>query len=162
MLIEKADIKDLDEIFNIEKICFPKDEAATYEQLKKRISIFKNHFFVLKKDNKIIGFINGMVTNDENLSDCMYSNANLHNENGLWQMVFGIDILPDYQKNGYAGMLMRHLIEVSKTEKRKGVVLTCKKQLIPFYEHFGFVCEGISSSNHGGVMWYQMRLLFND
>ena len=101
-----------------------------------------------------------MVTNNENLSDNMYENANLHNENGLWQMVFGIDIIPEYQGKGYAGILMRHFISVAKDEKRKGVVLTCKENLITFYEYFGFLNEGISQSEHGGVSWYQMRLTF--
>lgn len=160
MRIEKANIKDINEIANIEKVCFPHTEAASFESIKERISIFGNHFFILKDDNKFIGFINGMVTNSENLSDNMYEDANLHNENGLWQMVFGIDIIPEYQGKGYAGILMRHFISVAKDEKRKGVVLTCKENLITFYEYFGFLNEGISQSEHGGVSWYQMRLTF--
>lgn len=38
--------------------------------------------------------------------------------------------------------------------------MTCKEKLIPFYEQFGFINEGISESVHGNVVWYQMRLLF--
>ena len=43
------------------------------------------------------------------------------------------------------------------TLKGKGIVLTCKEHLIPFYSEFGFVDEGISSSTHGNVLWHQMR-----
>ena len=31
---------------------------------------------------------------------------------------------------------------------------------LPFYERFGFVSEGESASQHGGAVWYQMRLNF--
>lgn len=33
-----------------------------------------------------------------------------------------------------------------------------QKKLISFYEKFGFRNEGISDSEHGGEIWYQMRL----
>ena len=160
MNIEKANIKDAEEIANIEKICFPVKEAASLKTITERINTFKNHFFVIKNNDKIIGFINGMVTDSKDLSDDMYEDATLHNENGVWQMVFGIDVIPEYQNKGYAGMLMRYFIENAKRENRKGVVLTCKEKLISFYEHFGFINEGISQSEHGGVCWYQMRLKF--
>ena len=47
--------------------------------------------------------------------------------------------------------------EVIKNCKGKGIVLTCKEHLIPFYSEFGFVDEGISLSTHGNVVWHQMR-----
>lgn len=160
MNIEKATLENAIDIANIEKICFPPAEAANLESIKQRINTFRNQFFILVDNSKIIGFINGIVTDIENLNDEMYENASLHNENGKWQMIFGIDILPEYQNKGYAGMLMRHFIENAKNENRKGVVLTCKEKLLSFYEHFGFSNEGISQSEHGGGCWYQMRLIF--
>ena len=39
-------------------------------------------------------------------------------------------------------------------------MLTCKEELLHFYERFGFVSEGVSGSVHGGAVWYQMRLDF--
>ena len=35
-----------------------------------------------------------------------------------------------------------------------------KGRLVPYYSKFGFKNEGVSSSVHGGVVWYQMRLEF--
>ena len=50
---------------------------------------------------------------------------------------------------------------VSQTPQgRRGLVLTCKDRLVHYYAKFGFVSEGVSSSTHGGVVWYQMRLTF--
>ena len=83
----------------------------------------------------------------------------MHREEGQWQMIFGVATLPEYQKMGCASKLMERVIADVKEQERKGIVLTCKESLIPFYERFGFVNEGVSDSAHGNVMWNQMRLI---
>ena len=41
-------------------------------------------------------------------------------------MIFGLNTLPDYQKNGYAAKIMNVMINMARQENRKGLVLTCK------------------------------------
>lgn len=48
----------------------------------------------------------------------------------------------------------------AKEQGRKGLVLTCKDKMVHFYAKFGFVDEGISNSEHGGMVWHEMRLVF--
>ena len=74
-------------------------------------------------------------------------------------MLFGVATAPAYQKSGFASKLMERAIEDARKQNRCGIVLTCKEELIRFYSHFGFVSEGISDSEHGGAIWYQMRLI---
>ena len=57
-------------------------------------------------------------------------------------------------------MLVRRLTEEARARGRLGVVLTCKERLVPYYASLGFENEGLSSSTHGNVAWYQMRLTF--
>ena len=59
-------------------------------------------------------------------------------------------------------MLMEQVIADAKAQGRKGCILTCKKELIPFYERFGYQDEGLSASVHGNAVWYDMRLRFDD
>ncbi len=160
MIIRNATPDDLDELYNIEKECFPPKEAAKKEEIKERLKTFPNHFWILEKDGKIISFANGFVTNEKDLSDEMYENASLHDENGDWQMIFGLNTLPEFRKNGYASLLVGKIIETAKKENRLGVVLTCKKYLVDYYSKFSFADEGISQSQHGGEVWNQMRLTF--
>ena len=40
------------------------------------------------------------------------------------------------------------------------MILTCKEELIPYYEQFGFENRGLSASVHGGAAWYDMVLTF--
>ena len=56
--------------------------------------------------------------------------------------------------------LIRRAIDDAAVQGRKGLVLTCKEEKIHYYAKFGFVNEGVSSSVHGGAVWYQMRLRF--
>ena len=101
-----------------------------------------------------------MVTDIPDLTDEMYENAQMHNENGDWQMIFGVNTIPAYRQQGYAGLLIEQAIADAKNQERKGLVLTCKDKLVHYYAKFGFVNEGISESVHGNVTWYQMRLEF--
>ena len=160
MLIRHATIDDLCEITAIEAECFPEAEAAKTEDFKARLDVYPEHFWVLCKGDKMIGFVNGMTTDEMDLTDAMYEQANMHNEEGAWQMIFGVNTLPEYRRQGYAEKILRQVICDAKEQKRKGLVLTCKDKLIHYYAKFGFVNEGISESVHGNVIWYQMRLTF--
>ena len=101
-----------------------------------------------------------MTTDQADLTDDMYENASLHDENGAWQMIFSVNTIPSHRRQGHAGLLIRQAIEDARTQGRKGLVLTCKEALIHYYASFGFENEGISESVHGNVTWYQMRLTF--
>ena len=91
----------------------------------------------------------------------MYENASMHDENGAWQMIFGVNTLPDYRRCGCAKELIKKAILDARKQNRKGLVLTCKESLVPYYSKFGFVDEGITDkSTHGNVLWHQMRLDF--
>ena len=64
VVIRMADKKDLDTIIEIESICFPKEEAATPKSFRERFEVFPENFIVaeLKKEKKLIGFIDGCTT----------------------------------------------------------------------------------------------------
>ena len=160
MKIRTENILDLQAITEVEARCFPKAEAASENDFKKRLSVYPNHFWLLEDDKKLVGFVNGMVTNEPILRDEMYEDANLHNENGQWQMIFGVNTIPEYRRQGCAERILKKVISDAKEQGRKGLVLTCKEKLIPYYEKFGFENEGVSESTHGGVVWYNMRLTF--
>lgn len=156
-IIRTASVNDADAIAALERLCFPKEEAAEKVDFINRLNVYAGHFLLLELDGILISMINGMVTDEPDLKDEMYHNDDMHNENGKWQMIFGVESHPDFRKNGYAAVLIEKFIEEAKNQNRYGLVLTCKEPLIHYYEKFGFRNEGISHSEHGGALWYQMR-----
>lgn len=160
MKIRNATIEDLKAITAVESTCFPIEEAASESDFKNRLTVYPNYFWLLEDNGKLIGFVNGMVTNEPIISDKMYEDANLHNENGQWQMIFGVNTIPGYRRQGFAERVINKVIDNAKKQGRRGLVLTCKEKLLHYYKKFGFKNEGISQSTHGGAVWYDMRLTF--
>ncbi len=160
MNIRTANISDLSAISAVEAECFPPSEAATEKYFEARLRVFPDHFWLLEDNGKLIAFVNGMVTDEPAIRDEMFENAELHNKNGAWQSIFGVNTIPEYRRKGCAARVMERVISDAKAQKRKGCILTCKDELIHYYEKFGFKNLGISGSVHGGAVWYDMMLIF--
>ena len=161
MFIRTATIDDLDAIAAVEAECFPAAEAATKKEFEDRLNHYGDHFWLMFDGLKLIAFVDGLVTDEPDLTDEMYEKADMHNEFGRWQMIFGVNTIPDYRRHGYAAELIERAIDDAKAQGRAGLVLTCKDKLVDYYAKFGFVNEGKSvKSQHGGVEWNQMRITF--
>ena len=159
MNIRNATLDDLETIHKIEATCFPANQAASMNTFSERLKVYPNHFWLIELDGQVVGFINGMLSDNDTIKDEMFKHPELHNESGAWQSVFGLAVLPEFQNRGLAGKLLEHLFEVSVQNNRKGIVLTCEKHLISYYEKFGFVNVGLSKSVHGGDVFYDMKKL---
>ena len=160
MEIRKATIEDLDAITALEAACFPAAEAASRESFRKRLEVFADRFWLLWEGDRLVSMVNGMVTDLEELVDEMFADATIHQADGKWQMIFGVATHPEYQRRGLAAKVLQRAIAECKAEGRKGLILTCKEQKLHYYAKFGFVNQGVSVSEHGGALWYQMRLEF--
>ena len=160
MHIRNATLQDLDALAQVEATCFPPAEAASREAIKERLLSYPNHFWLLFEGDELISFADGFVTDERILTDEMFERAKDHQEEGRWQMIFGVNTLPAYRRRGYASLLLRQVIEDARSAGRSGVILTCKEEKIPFYARLGFENTGESPSVHGGSTWYQMELLF--
>ena len=161
MEIRNATMDDLQAIAAVEAACFPAAEAATAEEFAGRLAHYAEHFWLLFEQGELVAFVDGFCIDMPDLTDEMYENAAMHNENCAWQMIFGVNTLPAYRQHGYAGELIQKAIADAKEQGRKGLVLTCKDRLVHYYAKFGFVDEGVTDkSTHGNVAWHQMRLTF--
>ena len=107
MVIKHATRKDIAALTAVETACFPPAEAATEKEFIDRVQYYGNHFWLLYEGDKMLAFVDGFVTDEPNLTDLMYEDATLHNEQGAWQMIFGVNTLPEYRRHGYAGQLLR-------------------------------------------------------
>lgn len=161
MNIRHALHDDIKAITEVEAKCFPAAEAASEAEFRDRVKHYGNNFWLMFDGEKLIAFVDGFVSDEADLTDEMFENASLHNDSGAWQMIFGVNTLPEYRRRGIAGKLIKCAIADAKEQGRKGLVLTCKDKLVRYYAKFGFVDEGITDkSTHGNAQWHQMRLVF--
>ena len=160
MEIRKGTIDDLEAVAAVEARCFPPEQAATREQFRDRLQTYPEGFWLLWDGEILVGFLDGMVSDSPELTDAMFADASIHEPTGDWQMIFGLNAIPEYRNRGCAGQLIRRCIRDAEIEGRRGVVLTCLEEKIPYYEKFGFRNEGVSQSVHGGAVWYRMRIIF--
>ena len=160
MEIRHATEADTDALAAVEAACFLPAEAAARETIRERVARYGDHFWLLMDGDKLVSFIDGMVTDERDLRDEMFENTALHDEAGAWQMIFGVNTLPAYRRRGCAARLIERAIDDARAQGRKGLVLTCKERLVHYYAKFGFLDEGVCDSTHGGAVWRQMRLTF--
>ena len=106
---------------------------------------------------RIIGLVNGCRSDRPRIDDAMFESG-AHVPDGLYQMIFGLAVLPEFQHRGVAAALLRQMIASSHTLGLAGIALTCKAEKIGYYARFGFVAQGVSASVHGGAVWYDMAL----
>ena len=97
--IRTATFEDLDAIAAVEAACFPAAEAATKEEFAGRLTHYADHFWLLFEDEKLVSFVDGFVTDTPDLTDEMYADASLHDAHGAWQMIFGVNTLPEYRSS---------------------------------------------------------------
>lgn len=149
--------EELDKVAAIEAECFPKEEAAGYEEFLKRYRTCRDSFFVAEtSDGEIAGFCNGCCADTDHLADELYHDSSLHHPEGEYQMIFGLDVALAYRKQGIGEALMRHMIQSAEERGKKAVVLTCKEHMIPFYRRIGYRYVEVADSSHGGAVWHKM------
>lgn len=154
--IRNASLEDLPQLLNIENLCFSKEDAATKPAFEKRLRFISDTFFVAEENGLIKGLINGPVIEEAFITDDLFSEIKENPATGGHQSILGLAVAPDYRNHGIASALLTHLEKEARANKRVTVTLTCKERLIPFYEKNGYQNAGISESQHGGSVWYNM------
>ena len=107
MHIRTASLADAAALAAVEAACFPPAEAATAAEITDRLAYYADHFWLLEEDDgTLVSFVDGMTTDEPTLRDEMYEDAALHDEDGTWQMIFGVNTLPAYRCRGCAGAVL--------------------------------------------------------
>ena len=114
--------EDLDQVAAVEAACFPAAEAADERSLRERIAAFPESFLVAETGGRVIGFINGAVTDQKTISDDMFENVNLHNPEGAYQSIFGLDVVEEFRRQGIAAQLMEAMIRRAMEQGRRGLI----------------------------------------
>lgn len=145
----------------IEAASFPANEACPLHIMEQRVALAPDLFQVAieKETGKMVGFITAIATMEEKLRDAFFTDTSNHDPEGTNVMILSLAVLPGYRNRGIARGLMKALLESQKGGKRKMAVLTCIPANIALYEKLGYTDKGISSSEWGGELWHEMKIL---
>jgi ribosomal protein S18 acetylase RimI-like enzyme len=150
--------EEAEQAAEIEQICFPPKEACSREHMKERIAKAPELFLtaVDKENGRLAGFLNGIATNEGFFRDEFFTNADLHNPEGKNIMLLGLDVLPQYRKQGIARELVFQYLRREWEKDRRLLLLTCLKSKVKMYKKLGFTDRGIADSTWGGEEWHEM------
>jgi ribosomal protein S18 acetylase RimI-like enzyme len=140
----------------IENEGFSIEEAATKEAFVERIQLIPDTFIVAEKEGEILGYINGSIINQPYITDDLFEKIKENPKSGGFQSVLGLAVSKQARNQGIAKILIKKMEKLVVENEREGITLTCKQDLVSFYEKFGFVNHGMSVSQHGGIRWYNM------
>ncbi len=150
--------EEAEEAAEIERICFPPNEACTKVMMRERIRRAPELFLVAEErsSGKIAGFLCGLSTMETAFRDDFFINPDLYDPNGTNVMLLGLDVLPQYRRQGLARAIVECYKERETKKGRERLTLTCLKDKVGMYEKMGFSSLGISDSSWGGEAWYEM------
>lgn len=150
--------EELDQVIQIEQICFPPNEACSAKSMKERVENAPETFLVAvdKETGKIAGFLNGVATNEDVFRDEFFTDITLHDPNGKNIILLGLDVLPEYRHQGLAREIMSHYVAREQEKGRKCLYLTCLDNKVEMYKKMGYTDNGISGSVWGGEEWHDM------
>lgn len=149
-----------DQAVAIEHTCFPPNEACSEQHMKARIAKAPELFLVAvdKETGRLAGLLNGLSTEEEAFRDEFFTDENLYNPDGKNVMLLGLDVLPEYRKQGLARELVTQYASRERENGRRTLVLTCLDHRVEMYERMGFVNRGMANSTWGGEAWHEMSL----
>lgn len=115
---------DLDQITEIEKICFslPWSKNSFEQELKNELAYYQ----CAEEDGKIMGYM------------------------GMWRIIdechiTNVAVLPEYRNRGIASMLINKMVEICKCSEIQNMTLEVRQSNLPainLYEKFGFISVG--------------------
>ena len=154
---------EADQAAETEAVCFPPNEACPKEAMIERALKVPELFLVAadRQTGLIAGFLNGIATDEEIFDDKFFTDTGLHKPDGQNIMLLGLDVLPEYRRQGLASEIMRRYAQREAEKGRARLILTCLDEKIPMYEKMGFKDLGLSASFWGGQAWHEMELKLN-
>ena len=153
--------EEAEEAAEIERICFPPNEACSREMMLERAALAPELFLVAvdRESGRLAGFLNGLATTETTFRDEFFTDAGLHDPEGRTVMLCGLDVLPEYRGQGLAGELVSLYRRRERERGRKRLLLTCHDSKVGMYQRMGFRDLGESASVWGGERWHDMECL---
>ncbi|KAI8361825.1 acyl-CoA N-acyltransferase, partial [Choanephora cucurbitarum] len=159
-----ATLEDLDKVTEYETISYHPDEAASREQLARRIGFAatRPELFMVARDPDVVGFLCSTLTTAPLVTD---ESMSQHQEDGKTICLHSVCVSPDHRQKGIATKMMTAWIEqlkqINQTHDKKvyeRIAILSRPHLLGLYERVGFRTLGQSQVVHGPEPWFDCIL----
>ncbi|WP_053376190.1 GNAT family N-acetyltransferase [Paenibacillus sp. FJAT-27812] len=139
----------------LEQSCYTEEAAATLAGFRYRYEHYRPYFWSAWIGDQIVGIANGIRTAQYACGDEMKgAQDDLLEGSNFCVLTVAVD--EGHRKKGIGTLLLRRLIQQCEESGVDTIILMCEQHLISFYEAERFELRGVSSSTHGGIVWYEM------
>lgn len=162
--IRRAEKTDAD-IFS--KICMEiwggTDAVKISNYFSKAITVFKSGYFLATLKNEIIGTGEGFPIREKleiSQMNQVEDPVDLYDQNGAYFYIHGIEILPDYRKNGFGSRIVNEYVKTARSFHCKEICGIAISGNINFWLKQGFTIEGgfHQYKNFGEFAWVSKNL----
>lgn len=151
--------EDLEAVVNLEAEAFDMNKERTRSDMIGRIQNYPDTFLVAEdqENNQVVGHIFGPAFAKRYIEDEIYFKNHPNRQEDKYQMILSLAVVLKYRRNGIAGHLLAELANVAKSQGRDALSLTCKDELISFYEKNGYQNEGKTQNLPGETMYNMVK-----
>lgn len=154
MEIRYADMGDLPAIMEIERRNFPEKEQLLEEAIAFYLEASPQTCLLAEMDGAVLGYVLSIPVKDTDLTDEIFERHPL--PDAPYLAITSLSIAPVVKRQGLGTLLLAALKEVAVQADYQAIALTCHEELISYYEMNGFEDQGLSQSQLGGQVWYDM------
>mmetsp|Transcript_168136 Transcript_168136/g.322806 ORF Transcript_168136/g.322806 Transcript_168136/m.322806 type:complete len:480 (+) Transcript_168136:68-1507(+) len=151
--------EDVAKAAEIETASYPADEAATPEKLEYRQRVAPELFYGVYEGSTLVAFIVSTAAHGEELEEESMSN---HEPGGDSICLHSVAVEQAHRRRGIARAMVRAYVDAVAADERCGsarrILLLAHAHLLGLYAQCGFLFLGPSKVEHGGELWYDMRL----
>jgi GNAT superfamily N-acetyltransferase len=148
-------VEELEDAISLEQSCYTPEAAATLAGFQYRYEHYRPYFWSAWHGDNLVGITNGIRTVQNACGDEM-KGVQADSLAGSNFCVLTVAVDNDYRRQGIGALLLRRLVKQCEESGIDTIILMCEQHLIPFYEAEQFALRGVSSSTHGGIVWYEM------
>ncbi|MTB64325.1 GNAT family N-acetyltransferase [Streptococcus sp. zg-86] len=156
MKIRHARLADLEQVHQIEQANFSPEEQIAKDVLRFYLEQETMTCLVMEDDGNLAGYILALPTVHATVTDDLFERKKKVEASCSHLAIVSLSVAEDYKGQGVGTLLLAAIKEIAVQGGYEGISLTCKDYLLSYYSMYQFEDLGVSESQFGGMVWYDM------
>ncbi|KAE8976242.1 hypothetical protein PR003_g25992 [Phytophthora rubi] len=158
-----AEESDIQRVASMEAASYPADEAASESGIRFRQKNAGAFFWAAylpsgdKTSETLVGFVNGTLTANDELSD---ESMSQHDPHGSLLCIHSVVVDHAFRRRGLAAQMLKRYVRIicDSQPQVTRIMMIAKAYLVKFYVSCGFSVTRLSPVVHGQDPWFELEL----